>query len=145
MSKNSLQLNPEQNFEDDKNEIHIQCRKNVKLVDEVLKERLKSISLIITTLLTSIHDTTTEGMNQGFKIAVERFEKITNCTDKILEKVDKILGLLLSSPQNIITITIASIISVSSVLGLILITHIIRLIKTLRHEEENNVKERSSN
>ena len=103
-------------------------------------ERLKSISLVITTLLTSLHDTTTEGMNQGFKIAVESFEKITNSTNKILEKVDKILGLLLSSPQSIITITIASIISVSSVLVLILVTHIIRLIKALRHEEENNVK-----
>ena len=63
MSKNSLQWNPEQNFEDDKNNIHVQCRKNVKLVDEVLKERLKSVSLVITTLLTSLHDTTTEGMN----------------------------------------------------------------------------------
>ena len=105
-----------------------------------MKERLKSVSLVITTLLTSLHDTATERMNQGFKIAVENFERITNSTKRILEKVDKILGLLLSSPQNIITITIASIISVSSVLGLILITHIIRLIKTLRREEENNVK-----
>ena len=139
-SKNSLQSIPEQNFEDDKNDIHVQCRKNVKLIDELLKERLKSVSLVITTLLTSLYDTTTEGMNQGFKIAVESFERITVATNKILEKVDQILGLLLSSPQGIITITIASIISVSSVLGLILATHIIILIKALRHEEENNAK-----
>ena len=38
MSKNTLQWNPEQNFEDDRNNVHIQCRKNVKLIDEVLKE-----------------------------------------------------------------------------------------------------------
>ena len=130
MSKNTLQWNPEQNFGDDKNDIHVQCRKNVKLVDEVLKERLKSVSLIITTLLTSLHDTTTEGMNQGFKIAIESFEKITDSTNKILEKVDQILGLLLSSPQGIITIAIASIISVPSVVGLILATHIIILLKS---------------
>ena len=129
MSKNSLQWNQEQNFEDDKNDIHVQCRKNIKLVDEVLKERLKSVSLVITTLFTSLHDTTIEGINQGFNIAVENFKTITNWTKKILEKVDKILGLLLSSPQNIITITIASIISILSVLGLIPITNIIRLIK----------------
>ena len=79
-------------------------------------------------------------MNHGFKIAIENFEKITNSTERILEKVDKILGLLLSSPQSIVTIAAASIISVSLVLGLILATHIIRLIKTLRPEEENNVK-----
>ena len=79
-------------------------------------------------------------MNQGFKIAVESFEKITVSTSKILEKVDQILGLLLSSPHRIITITIASIISLSSVLGLILVTQITILIKALRHEEENNVK-----
>ena len=38
MSKNTLQWSPEQNFEDDKNNFHIQCRKNVKLIDEVSKE-----------------------------------------------------------------------------------------------------------
>ena len=138
MSKNTLQWNPEQNFGDDKNDIHVQCRKNVKLVDDVLKERLNSVSLVITPLLTSLHDITTEGMNQRFKIAVESFKRITVTTNKILEKVDQILGLLLSSPQGIITIAIASFISVSSVLGLILAAHIIMLIKALRNKEEDN-------
>ena len=36
-SRNSLQWNPEQNFEDYKNDIHVQCRKNVKLIDDILK------------------------------------------------------------------------------------------------------------
>ena len=40
MSKRSIRWNPEQNFEDDKNQVHLQCRKNVKLIDDVLKERL---------------------------------------------------------------------------------------------------------
>ena len=80
ISKNSLRWNPEQYFDDDKNNIHIQCRKNVKLVNDILKERLKSVNLVITTLLTSLHDTTMDDMNKGFKIAVGYFEKITNST-----------------------------------------------------------------
>ena len=40
LSQNSLKWNPEQNFKDDRNNIHIQCRKNVKLIDEALKEHL---------------------------------------------------------------------------------------------------------
>ena len=34
MSKNSIRWNPEQNFGGDKNNIHLQCRKNVKLVED---------------------------------------------------------------------------------------------------------------
>ena len=37
ISKNSLRWNPEQYFDDDKNSIHVQCRKNVRLVNDVLK------------------------------------------------------------------------------------------------------------
>ena len=140
MSKKTFKWNPEQNFGDDNNEIHIQCRKNVKLIDDLMKERLKSVSLVITTLLTSLHDIATEGMNQGFKIAVENFERITMGSSKILEKVDKILEILLTSPQGIIAVIIASVILVSSVLGLILATHIIMLIKALKQEEEDNTK-----
>merc|ERR1711867_357249 len=45
MSRNSMRWNPEQNFGIDKNNVHLQCRKNVKLVDDALKERLKSVPL----------------------------------------------------------------------------------------------------
>ena len=113
MSKKTFKWNPEQNFGDDDYDIYIQYRKNVKLIDDLMKERLKSVSLVITTLLTSLHDTATEGMNQGFKIAVESFERITMVTSQILEKVDQILEILLKSPQSIIALTIASIILVS--------------------------------
>merc|ERR1711867_170955 len=71
MSKNSMRWNPEQNFGDDKINIHLQCRKNVRLVDDVLKERLQSVSLVVTTLLTSLHNTTTENLNKGLKVAVD--------------------------------------------------------------------------
>ena len=82
----------------------------------------------------------TEGMNQGFKIAVESFERVTMVTSKILEKINQILEILLNSPQGIIAITIASIISVSLVLGLILAIHIIMVIKALKQEEEDITK-----
>ena len=78
LSQNTLKWNPEQNFGDDKNNIHAQCRKNVKLVDEVLKELLKFLSLVIITLLTSLHDTTMEGLKRGSKIATESFEKLSS-------------------------------------------------------------------
>ena len=40
-------------------------------MDNVLKERLESFSLVVTTLLTSLHDTTTENLNKGFKVATD--------------------------------------------------------------------------
>merc|ERR1711895_311790 len=91
---NKERWNPEQNFVNDKNNIHLQCRKNVKLVDDVLKERLQSVSLVVTTLLTSLHDITTENLNKGFKVAVDSLDKITNSTERILEKVEQILETL---------------------------------------------------
>ena len=120
MSKNSLRQNPEQNFDDDKNNIHLQCRKNVKLVDDVLKERLQSVSLVVTTLLTSLHNTTTENLNKGFKVAVDSLEKIANSTEGILEKVEQILETLTDSPQVIVLITMSGIVSIASILGVLI-------------------------
>ena len=56
--------NPEQNFGNGENNIHLQCRKNIRPIDDALKERLKSVSLVITTLLISLHDTTIENLNK---------------------------------------------------------------------------------
>ena len=61
-------------------------------------------------------------------------------TSRILESVDQIMEILLTSLQGIIAVTIASIILVSLVLGLILATHLIMLIKALKQEEEDNTK-----
>ena len=82
--------NPEQTFENSDNKIHFQCRKNVKLIDDALKERLKSVSLVITTLLTSLHDTTKEDLNKGFNFATGRLDNIAKSTERILEKVEKV-------------------------------------------------------
>merc|ERR1711895_321264 len=101
---NKERWNPEQNFGDDKNSIHLQCRKNVKLVDDVLKERLQSVSLVVSTLLTSLHDSTTENLNKGFKVAIDSLGKVANTTERIMEKVEQILETLADSPQFILLI-----------------------------------------
>ena len=69
MRKNALKWNPEQNFDNDNNKIHVQYRKNIKLIDEAVRERLQSVSLVVTSLLTSLHDTTMYRLNEGFKVA----------------------------------------------------------------------------
>ena len=63
----------------------------MKLIDHSFKERLKSVSLVMTSLLTSLHDTTIEGMNKGFKKATDEFEKIIGTGKKITVNTDKIL------------------------------------------------------
>ena len=67
-----------------------------------------------------------------FKFATKNFEKIINLTKEILKKVDKILEFLLGSPHNIVTIVIASIVSISSTLGLTLTIYIIKIVRSLR-------------
>ena len=107
LSQNSLIWNLEQNFKDDPNTIHVQCRKNVKLIDEALKERLKSVSLIITSLLTNLHDTAIDGLNKGFKVASDKFEKMLNSGEWILNNTNMILEILLREHHNIIVMVVA--------------------------------------
>ena len=133
--------NPEQNFGDDKNNIHLQCRKNVKLVDDALKERLKSVSLVVTTLLTSLHDTTTENLNKGFKVATDSLGKVANTTERIMERVEQILEILADSPQVIVLITMSVMVSIASVLGVLIGMHIMKLTKTLKTENKENAKQ----
>ena len=79
-------------------------------------------------------------MNKGFKIAVENLEKITNSTKRILKKVDKILEYIIDSPQVIILVAVAGIVSMSAILGVLIGVHIIKLIKTMKHENGDNAK-----
>ena len=96
--------------------------------------------MVITTLFTSLHDTTMEVLNPRSKIATESFENIIKLTKKILQKVDKILEILLNSYHNIVTMIIASIVSISSILGLTLIIYIIKIVRSLRQREEDTDK-----
>ena len=106
MSRKSMAWNPEQNFGNGENNIHFQCRKNIKPIDDALKERLKSVSLVVTTLLTSLHDTTTENLSKGFKVATDNLDRLAKNTERILEKVEQVLDILADSPQVIALITV---------------------------------------
>ena len=117
MSRKSMAWNPEQNFENGVNNIHLQCRKNIRPIDDALKERLKSVSLVITTLLTSLHDTTTENLNKGFRVTKDNLDKIAKATERVSEKVEQILEILDNSPQVIVVMAVAIVMLTASVIN----------------------------
>ena len=82
LSQNSIKWTPEQNFGDDSDKILHQCQRNIKLIDEAFKERLKSVSLVVRSFLTSLHDISMEGMNTRFRNAIDSFEKVLNVREK---------------------------------------------------------------
>ena len=141
MSRNSMMWNPEQNFGNDKNNFHLQCRKNVKLVDDALKERLKSVNLVVINLLTSLHDTTTENLNKGLKVVLDSLGKIANSNERIMEKAEQTLKTLADSPQVIVFITMSVMVSIASMLGVLIGMHILKLTKTLKTENKENAKQ----
>ena len=106
--------------------------RNLKIIDEAFKERLKSVSLVVTSLLTSLHDTSMEGMNKGFKIASDKFEKVINSSEKILRSADRILEILLEGHHNIIVIVGAGTVSILVVLELMQIIYMIKLAKCFK-------------
>ena len=110
-------------------------------MDDALKERLKSVSLVVTTLLTSLHDTTTENLNKGFKVATDNLDKLANTTERIMEKVEQILETLADSPQVIVLITVAIIVSVASVINLLIGMQNMKLAKALKIENKQNTEQ----
>ena len=144
LSQNSLKWDPEQNFEDSSNIVHLQCRRNVKLIDHSFKERLKSVSLVVTSLLTSLHDTSMDGMNKGFKKATDKFKKIIGTSEKIVVNADKILEILLEGQHNIIVIVGAATVAVLVLMVLVQIAYMIKLARRLRErniESSKTIKE----
>ena len=97
--------------------------------------------MVITTLLTSLHDTTTENLNRGFKVAVESLETIADSSEKILKKVDTILGILSDDTQSILLMVATSVILIGLIIGILLELRINKLIKEMRTEIRNNTQE----
>ena len=141
MSRKSMAWNLGQTFENSDNKIHFQCRKNVKLIDDALKERLKSVSLVVTTLLTSLHDTTTENLNKGFQFATNKLDSIAKSTERILEKVEQVLETLADSPQAIALITVSILVLVATVINLLIGIQNIKMAKVLKFENQQNTEE----
>merc|ERR1712089_61282 len=63
-------------------------------VDKMISKRLKDISLVITTLSTSLHDTMIEGMNKGFKTASGSLKDLKDDHRDLLEALGTIFDVL---------------------------------------------------
>merc|ERR1712112_67036 len=88
LASNSRTWNPRSNYKKDKfhqSEIHLECQRNIPIIDKNIVSRLKSVSLMVTSLMTSLHDTTITDLNHGFKEASQNFKTITESTKRILD------------------------------------------------------------
>ena len=94
----------------------------------------------MTTLLTSLYDTTTENLNKGLKVVLDSLGKIANSTERIMEKVEQILKTLADSLQVIVLITMSVMVSIASMLGVLIGMHIMKLTKTLKTENKENAE-----
>merc|ERR1712115_231678 len=83
-------------------------------VDKTISKRLKDISLVITTLSTSLHDTMIERMNKGFKSASGLFKDLNEDHSDLL----KILGTIFDVLEDDITANM-KIVAISIVLAFI--------------------------
>merc|ERR1712089_12976 len=63
-------------------------------VDKTISKRLKDISLVITTLSTSLHDTMIEGMNKGFRSASESLKDLNEDHSDLLKVLSTIFDVL---------------------------------------------------
>ena len=87
IAENTQTWNPRSSFKNDKfhkSEVHLECRRNIPIIDKNVVNRLKSMSLMVTSLMTSLHDTTISDLNHGFKEASRHFKKIIEDTNHIL-------------------------------------------------------------
>merc|ERR1712115_756367 len=83
-------------------------------VDKTISKRLKDISLVITTLSTSLHDTMIEGMNKGFRSASESLKDLNEDHSDLL----KVLGTIFNVLEDDITANM-KIVAISIVLAFI--------------------------
>ena len=137
MTQNSLKWNPEHNFKEYSDKIHLQCWRNIKLINEVFKDRLKSVSLVITSLLTSLHDISMEGMNTGFRNATDKFGKVINISEKIIKGADEMFEILSKGHHSTIVIIGASTVAVLTGLVIALILYMVKI--TEQFKEKNKV------
>ena len=87
MSSKVKVFNPRSNFVHDEyhqNPTHIECRRNVPMIDRNQVRRLKSVTMMISNLVTALHDTTIADLNIGFEKASKQFQEIKKTNSKIL-------------------------------------------------------------
>ena len=67
----------------------------------------------------SLHDTEMDGLNKGFKVASDKFEKIIDSSAKIFRNTDRIPEILLEGHHDIIVIVGTGTLSILVILVLI--------------------------
>merc|ERR1712002_247954 len=65
-------------------------------IDKTISRLLKDVSLVITTLSTSLHDTMVEGMNKGFKTASELLKNLQGENRSIVRLLKDLIGVIKS-------------------------------------------------
>merc|ERR1712121_441225 len=65
-------------------------------IDKTISRRLKDVSLVITTLSTSLHDTMVEGMNEGFKTASESLKNLQGEHGSVIRALKDIVDVIQS-------------------------------------------------
>ena len=76
-----------------------------------------------------------DGLNKGFKVASDKFEKIINPSEKILRNTDRILEILLEGHHNIIVIVGAGTVAILVILVLVQTSYMITFTKDLKKKE----------
>merc|ERR1711955_29079 len=74
-----------------------------------LSKRLKDISLVITTLSTSLHDTMVEGMNKGFKTASESLRDLQGDHKSVMRALSDIVDVIqndIPAEMKIVAVTV---------------------------------------
>ena len=102
---------------------------------------MKSVGLVITTLLTSLHDNTTEYLNKGFKFATGRLDNIAKSTKRIPGKVEEVLKTLADSPQVIALITMSILVLVATVINSLIGIKILKKANAYKADNQQNTKE----
>merc|ERR1712082_471850 len=79
-------------------------------IDKTISRRLKDISLVITTLSTSLHDTMVEGMNEGFKTASESLKNLQGEHGSVIRALRDIVDVIQSDIPTVMKIAAITVI-----------------------------------
>ena len=89
----------------------------------------------MTSLLTSLQNTAMDGLNKGFKVASDKFEKNINPSEKIIIITDRILEILLEGHHDMIVIVGAGTLAILVILELVQTSYMIKLTKDFKKKE----------
>ena len=87
-------------------------------IDKTISRRLKDVSLVITTLSTSLHDTLVEGMNKGFKTASEILKNMEGDNRSIVRLLKNLVEVIESDIPTDIEIAAITVIIILIILQL---------------------------